>query len=237
MAVRTRLSWRWRTVIGVALVAVVAGMWWWGFDFGQIFGDFNRKEQNAKLMSLEVEANQLRVETARLRARSSLLESELAIAQGSQTALSKQVMELQIENSQLKDELAFLQSLVADSNKQLGLSIQRLAAVRDHDDMFHFSMLVVRGGSTSTNFEGNLKLQAAIFQPAIEAGTPARSTALALPDEQPDVASALELKFKYYQRVEGSFRVPPGAVLRSLTARAFEAGQAKPRATQNLNFP
>ena len=237
MAVRTRLSWRWRAVVGLALVGLVGGMWWWGFDFGQIFGDFNRKEQNAKLMSLEAEASQLRIETAQLRAKSSLLESELAIAQGSQTTLSKQLMELQIESSQLKDELAFLQSLVADSNKEVGLSIQRLAAVRDHDDVFHFSMLVVRGGNTSADFEGNLKLQVALFQPAIDSGVSAKSMALALPDEQPDVANALALKFKYYQRVEGSFRVPPGAVLRSLTARAFEMGQAKPRATQNLNFP
>jgi hypothetical protein len=36
-----------------------------------------------------------------------------------------------------------------------------------------------------------------------------KSLSLALPDEQPDVAGALELKFKYYQRVEGSFRAPP----------------------------
>lgn len=237
MAVRTRLSWRWRAVIGVALVAVVGGMWWWGFDFGQIFGDFNRKELNAKLTSLEAEANQLRAETAQLRAKSSLLESELAMAQGSQTTLSKQVMELQIENSQLKDELTFLQRLVADSNEQIGLSIQRLAAVRDHDDVFHFTMLVVRGGSTTAEFEGNLKLQAALLHPPTVDGMPARSVSLALPDEQPDVASALELKFKYYQRVEGSFRVPPGAVLRSLTARAFEVGQTSPKATQNLNFP
>src|SRR5437870_11789958 len=98
MAVRTRLPWPWRAVIGAALVAIVCGMWWWGFDFGQIFGDFNRKELYAKLSSLEAEANQRRIEAAQLRARSSLLESEWAMAQGSQATLSRQVMELQIEN-------------------------------------------------------------------------------------------------------------------------------------------
>ncbi|MND01596.1 hypothetical protein D3C83_206460 [compost metagenome] len=57
-----------------------------------------------------------------------------------------------------------------------------------------------------------------------------------LPDEQPLTAPALKLKFKYYQRVEGSFRVPPGAAVRSVTARAFEAGQPGPRATRTLNL-
>ena len=237
MAVRTHLSWRWRAVVGLVLIAVVGGMWWWGFDFGQILGGFNRKELDTKLTSLEAEASHLRAETAQLRARSSLLESELAMAQGAQATLSKQTMELQNENSQLKEELGFLQSLVADSNKQVGVSILRLAAEQDHDNVFRFRMLVVRGGSTSEAFEGKLKLEAMLLSSTGDAGAPARPVLLALPDEQPDIAGALELKFKYYQRVEGSFRVPPGAKLRSLTARAFEAGQSKPRATQNLNFP
>ena len=98
-------------------------------------------------------------------------------------------------------------------------------------------MLLVRGGSTAAVFEGNLKLQATLVLPAVDAGATLQPVTLVLPDEQPDVARALALKFKYYQRVEGAFRVPPGAVLRSLTARAYESGQMKPQATQNLNFP
>jgi hypothetical protein len=35
----------------VSSLAIIAGMWWWGFDFGQIFGGFNRKEVEARLNS------------------------------------------------------------------------------------------------------------------------------------------------------------------------------------------
>jgi len=42
MAVRTHLPWPWRAAIAASLLALVGGMWWWGFDFGQIFGGFNR---------------------------------------------------------------------------------------------------------------------------------------------------------------------------------------------------
>ena len=45
------------------------------------------------------------------------------------------------------------------------------------------------------------------------------------------------LKFKYYQRLEGTIVVPAGAVIRSVTVRAFESGQAAPRATRNLVIP
>ena len=40
MAVRTRLSWRWRLPAILGVLALVAGMWWWGFDFGKFLGGF-----------------------------------------------------------------------------------------------------------------------------------------------------------------------------------------------------
>jgi len=236
MAVRTHLSWPWRAVVVLGLVAVIGGMWWWGFDFGQILGGLNRREIEEKVTTLEAEAVRLRAETGELRAKSARLESELAMREGAQSTLSKQAAELQGENSQLKEELVFLQKLVADSNRQVGLSIQRLAVERVRDDLFRYSMLVVRGGNPAAEFAGKLGLQVMLQAPAADGGG-GLPVVLSLPEDQPDLAAPLKLNFKYYQRVEGSFRVPPGAELRSLTARAFEDGQANPRATRSLNLP
>jgi hypothetical protein len=57
-----------------------------------------------------------------------------------------------------------------------------------------------------------------------------------LPAGQPDDALALELKFKYYQRVEGTISVPPGSQLKSLQATVLEQGQSGPKATRSLNL-
>ena len=236
MAVRTHLSWPWRAVVGATLVAVIGGMWWWGFDFGQILGGFNRKEVEEKLLRLETETARLRAEAADLRAKGARLETELAMREGALSTLSKQATELQNEKSQLNEELVFLQKLVADSNKQVGLSIQRLAVERGRDDAFRYSMLVVRGGNPTGEFEGALALQVTI-QPAAAGRGSGRAVVVSLPDEQPELAAPLKLNFKYYQRVEGTFLVSPGAQLRAVTARAFENGQANPRATRSLNFP
>ena len=59
-------------------------------------------------------------ENAALRAANAMLESELAMARGAQQTMQRQVQEAAAENAQLKEELAFLQKLVADSNKQAG---------------------------------------------------------------------------------------------------------------------
>ena len=127
MAVRTHLSWPWRVGVGAALIGIVAGMWWWGFDFGQIFGGFNRKEVEQQVLALQSDIAQLRAESTQVRARNSWLTSELAMKEGALATLSKQIAELQNENAQTKQELLFLQKLFSDLNKQEGLSIAILS--------------------------------------------------------------------------------------------------------------
>lgn len=229
MAVRTHLSWRWRLPALLGLVALIVGMWWWGFDFGQFLGGFNRSAVADRQARLEADSTALKDENSRLRGRIAALESELNVTRGTQSTLSRETLELQSENTQMKEELAFLRELFSNTGKPGTLTIQRLRAERDRDDVYRFSMLVVRGGNPSDEFLGQLTLLA-----NVAAG--GQNSTVTLPDDQPDTAAALKLKFKYYQRVEGTFRVPPGSQLKSLQARVVEPGQATPKATRNLNL-
>ena len=226
MAVRTHLSWRWRLPALLGLLALIAGMWWWGFDFGQFLGGFNRSAVAEKQAQLEGDAAVLKAENDRLRGKVTALESELNVTRGAQATLSRQVLNLQSENTQMQEDLAFLRTLLSDSGKPGTVTIQRLRAERDREDVYRFSMLVVRGGNPNDEFSGHLTLLANV-------ATGGRSSTLTLPDDQPDTATALTLKFKYYQRVEGT---PPGGQLRSLQARVVEPGQTLPKATRNLNL-
>lgn len=229
MAVRTRLSWRWRLPALLGGLALIAGMWWWGFDFGQFLGGFNRSAVAEKQAKLEADAATFNDQNVQLRAKVAELESDLNVTRGAQTTLSRQALELQNENTQMKEELAFLRKLFSDTGKPGTLTIQRLTAEKDRDDVYRFSMLVVRGGNPSDEFSGQLTLLA-----NVAAG--GHSSTLTLPDDQPDTAAALKLKFTYYQRVEGTFRVPSGGQLKSLQARVVESGEATPKATRNLNL-
>ena len=229
MAVRTHLSWRWKAPALIALLLIPAGMWWWGFDFGQFLSGFNRGAVEQRQEKLEAEAATASQENAKLRARAAELESDLNVTRGAQATLSKQALDLQNENSQMKEELAFLRTLFSESGKPGAFAIQRLAAERERDGLYHFSMLVVRGGKPTDDFTGQLSLSANLLM----AG---HASTLMLPDDQPETAPALKLQFKYYQRIEGSFRVPPGAQVKSLQARVLEAGQTAPKATRSLNL-
>jgi uncharacterized protein DUF6776 len=229
MAVRTHLSWRWKLPATIALLGLVVGMWWWGFDFGQFLGGFNRGAVAEKQTQLETDLALARSENAKLRAKASELESDLNITRGAQSTLSKQALELQSENTQIKEELAFLRTLFSNSGKQGTILIQRLTAERERDDAYHYSLLVVRGGNPIDDFSGQLTLQASVL-------TGGRPATIALPDDQPDTAAALKLQFKYYQRIEGTIRIPPGSQLRTLQAKVIETGQSAPKATLSLNI-
>jgi len=230
MAIRTQLSWRWKLPALAGLLSFIVGMWWLGFDFGQLLSGFNRSAVAQTQARLESELAASKDETSRLRARTTELESGLKVSQGAQAALSQQALELQGENTQLKEELAFLQKFFGDTGKLGTVSIERLAAEREGDDAWHFSFLVVRGGSPRDDFAGHVSLHASLIANG-------QTLLLALPEDQPATAAALKLKFKYYQRVEGTLRVPPGAQLKSLQARIIEPTQGAPKATRNLMLP
>jgi hypothetical protein len=229
MAVRTHLSWPWRLTALFGVAALTAGMWWWGFDFGRFLAGFDRMPVARAKSAVDAETGVTRDDNALLRAKLAELESDLAVTRGAQATLSRQTLELQNENAQMKEELAFLRKLFGDTGRPGSFTIQRLSAERDRDNVYRFSMLVVRGGNPNDEFSGQLALSA-----SVAAG--GHSVTVNLPDDQPDTAAALTLKFKYYQRVEGTFRIPAGGQLRSLQARVLESGQTTPRATRSLNL-
>jgi hypothetical protein len=236
MRVRSDLGWPWRLGVLVALAALVGGMWWWGYDFGQLFSGFNRSEMKDRVEQLETDNAKLRDEAAGARSHFAELESDLAITRGAQAQLAHQNTDLAQENAQIKEELAFLQKLVSDSGKQGAMTIQRLTAEAESATRWHYDVLLVRGGNPRDEFAGHVTLQAKLALPPADGGAP-RETILNLPADQAEAATPLGLKFKYYQRVEGSIRVPQGARLTALTVQVFENGTAAARTSRSLTIP
>lgn len=232
MTVRTDLGWKLRAGLLLVVAALVAGMWWWGFDFGQIFSGFNRSQMKDRVATLEAENSHLKGESESVRAHVAELESDVAINRGAQGSLAHQNADLAQENSQLKEELAFLQKLVSDSSKQGAMTIQRLTFEPEAPGRWHYGVLLVRGGNPRDEFAGHVTLQASVA--GAGSGPP---TLINLPADQPDSATPLTLKFKYYQRVEGAFRVPDGARVTGITARVFEDGSSTPRVSRSLTIP
>ena len=236
MQVRTRLAWPWRLVFAGVFLAVVAGMWWWGFDFGQILGGFNRREVDAQVATLAADAATAQRDAASLRARNSQLDSDLAMMRGLTDSMQKQQAQVVQENTRLKEELTFFQQFFADASKTPGVGIQRLDIDTGGGEIARYSILLVRGSGVKQDFAGELVLQAEMV-PTTAAPDGSKALTVLLPDERPESSPPMQLRFKYYQRLEGTFPIPSGYELRALTARVYETGSTGPKASRTLTFP
>jgi hypothetical protein len=118
MTVRMSPPWWVRGAASMALVALIGGIAWWAFDFGQLFGRVNRSEIDARVTAAENEAARARNDASSLRMRNSELESDLAMSRGAERALSQQASDLAAENARLREESTVLKRLVADAGRQ-----------------------------------------------------------------------------------------------------------------------
>jgi hypothetical protein len=63
-----------------------------------------------------------------------------------------------------------------------------------------------------------------------------KDATIVIPDAPDAAGSAFKLNFKYFRRIEGTFRVPAGAKVRTIQARIMENGSNEARASQNVNL-
>ena len=158
------------------------------------------------------------------------------MTRGAQEALSQAgAPSSPAENAQLKEELAFLQKLVSDSSKTVGLAIQRLAVEPDGDDMWRYSVLIVRGGSPKDEFVGNVD-DARHAAAGDAAGRVAHPRSSRCPTTSPGQRAALRSNSSIISGLRDDSASRRAAAVTAVAVRAFESGQAMPRATRTLSF-
>ena len=169
-------------------------------------------------------------ELAELRPRVAQAERQTQIDGAAAADLAKQVKALAFENAALKEDLAFFQSLNATPGVGEGaLSVNRFR-VRPEvvAGEYRYQMLLVQAGQRPREFQGSLQFVLDVQQDG-------RKVVLTLPPEPGDAGREYQLSFKFFQRIEGTFKLAPGSVLRGMQVRVFENGTRAPKLTQTLN--
>jgi hypothetical protein len=230
LTVRARMSPRAKLAIGGGVLALMGALVWGGFDYGRILAGFNvgKIEEERKAMAEQITS--LSGDNEVLRKRNIELENDAKIALGAKGAISQQLVGLQTEVTQLREEVAFFQKLTAGTVKDGALAIQKLQLQPEDDGQtWRVRALVTQGGSGASEFKGQLQLAVNVVQDG------KRST-LMLPEEQKETAESLKLAFKTYQRVETTFRVPAGGQVKAVQAKLMERNSSAPRAQMNVNL-
>lgn len=230
VAVHTHVPWyvRWLMLGGVG--AVVVALAWLTYDFGRSLGGFHSGEAAAEQSRLESEVSTLKQENSELLNQLATAERQVQIGLSAQGNLTKQIKTLSDENALLKEDLAFFQTLMTSSRDAPGeVAINRFRVRPDAlPGEFRFQLLVVQSRTRSKAFQGRLQLVVDLIkddQPQV----------LLLPRSE-EKAEPYALAFKFYQRVEGTFTVPPEATVMRVQVRVLENGVEMPRSTQTVNL-
>ena len=228
MMIKTHVAWYWRMLGLVVLLSCSLALAAWMYDAGRRFAGFDRSEVEQEMSQLRESVKKLTEESSGLRASVNASESKLQIERAAQIQLGKQVKVLEDENARLKEDLAFFENLIPSERKDNALSINRFRVEPDAlPGEFRYRLLLLQGGTRTHPFQGNLQLLVTLQQDG-------KDVIINLPEE--GAAQAYKISFKYFQRVEGTFHVAPGARVKMVQVRVFESGSAQARATQSVNL-
>lgn len=230
VAVRAHVPWYWRWLGYVALGAAVVGVGWTTYDYGMELAGFRQSEAARAHAKLMEEIKRRDGENAELRSQVTAAERKMQIERATYGDLAKQVKSLSDENAVLKEDLAFFQSLMTVGGKEEALSVNRFRVQPESlPGEYRYRLLLVQTGQRVKEFQGKLQ-----FVLNLQQGD--RNFALILPADGEKDTKEYQLSFKFFQRVEGTFKIAPEAVVKSLQVRVFENGSVAPKLSQTVSI-
>ena len=229
VAIHTHVPWYWRWLSLAVFAGAVVGVGWLTYDLGRQYAGFDNSEAQREKDRLEDLNSKFQDENAALRREIAAAERQLQIELATHGNLSGQIRNLSEENALLKEDLAFFQTLMASGAEAGGINVNRFRVQPDAlSGEYRYRLLIAQSKQRVKDFRGRLQ-----FIIDFEQG--GKSEVISIP-KGGDGGQAYNLAFKFYQRVEGTFLVPPGAVIKKVQVRVLETGNPTPVSTQTVTL-
>lgn len=195
---------------GVAMAAA-----WWFIDNSYRITGFNRDEATQQIAALTAEKTKIQASFDAVKTQLNDHESQLKVEKASQAELTKNMTQLQDENANLKEDLSFLRNIMSSGKATEGLAISNLKVEPDAlPNEFRYRLLVTQGGQRKLDFKGKVQVIARVQQGA-------QQIAMSFPTDGELRSAGGELDFRYYQKIDGRFKIPEGAQLKNVQIRVL----------------
>lgn len=227
MTIKRHLHWSLKTLIVAVALALAGGMTLLAYDLGRGFTGFHPRASQQRIAKLEQQVLQLSGERDRLSAIANAADSSLNIERSAQQQLALQVQNLSASNAQLKEDLAFFESLLPTATGPAGIGIRRLTLEMAVPGQLRYRLLAMQGGRAARDFSGSLQL-------AVTVSLQGQESVLLYPEQKSAQAASFKLQFRHYQRVDGVLTLPAGATVKKVEARVLEQGKIRARQSANL---
>jgi hypothetical protein len=230
MIVRRHVPWPLRLASIALAVACGAGatIWLWHALFGNAAAEM--LSLRLQMISLHQRLDAEAEERQRLSAIVNAGASELKVEQSAAERLVGQLRLIEAENAHLKADLAYLESLLPAAGSGDGsVAIRRFQVEPDAGpNQLRYRALLSIGGRPDKEFNGTVQL-------LVSTEENGKQASLTWPDQSvDDVKDGIKIVFKHYQRVEGNFEVPAGAIVKSVQLRVLEHGTVRAQQTVTL---
>lgn len=221
VAVRTHLPWYWRALSVVVLAGASLALAGWIYDAGQRFAGFHQGASEHEIAGMRERITQLESELEAARTVANASESRLRIESTSQERLSGQIRTLEEENTRLKSDLATFESLAGGPAGDTGLAISRLQILPAGDGQYRYRLLVAQTwDKKDKEFNGTIQLIA-----TVQRGK--ETVMMQFPAAGDPATGQYQVKFRYFRRLEGTFKVAADARIQRVEARLVQDGVVK----------
>ncbi len=234
VVVRPYVSWQSRLLILLVVCLFLTLLSWGMFEIGKGMAERGMAEQN-NVSPQKISGEPYKVEACLQNNRKSLcaqladLTRQLQIVQTTSNALAEQARELGRENNQLKEELDFFEHVVAGNTKiDSGISIHHFNLKNDDNPgVYRYTVSLVQGGQRPKEFNGNLK-----FFVNLRQNEQTKTVLLTNKNKKQN----FPISFKFFHRLEESFKVPPDTKVDSIKVQVFEQNDTQVKLTQTVEL-
>ncbi|MDZ4254158.1 MAG: DUF6776 family protein [Sulfuritalea sp.] len=193
----------------------------WIYDAGQRIAGFHQGASEHEITEMRERIAQLESDLESARKVANASESRLRIESTSQEQLTAQIRTLEEENTHLKSDLATFESLAGGQVGNSGLAISRLQILPAGDGEYRYRLLLAQTGEKKDKeFNGMIQLMA-----TVQRGT--ETAMMQFPAAGDPAASQYHVNFRYFRRLEGTFRVGTDVRIQRVEARLIQDGAVK----------
>ena len=219
MTIKNHYPWPLKLMFLAFAIGLGGAVALWAYDLGRQFTGLKRPP-SADLAAYKAQLDKVAAQRDQYSNTVNSADNRLIIERTAQQQLGAQVKALEAENSKLKEDLAFFESLLPTDTGAQGISIRRLKVEMVGPGQLRYRLLLMQGGRGKNDFSGNLQLAVTTLQGG-------RTTVILFPTAASGDTAKFKLDFRHYQRVEGVVTIPDGATAKAVQARVLEKGQMR----------
>lgn len=232
VTVRSTFPWPLRALLGFLAAALAAAAGVAIYEYGRDFAGPDRRELVTHNEQLAAQLRDIAAERDRSTALANAYEGELKVERAAQEQLMQQVRVLEEESTRLKEDLAFYDSLLPAGKSDKGIVIRSFRLQPEDETQaqrMRFRLLIQQSGKADRDFVGSVQMEVRFTEKG-------GNFIYEMPesDATPERAKAFDLSFRHYQRLEGTFTLPTGAVAHSVLVRVLAAGETQTQQSFNL---